>query len=101
MSYTIRNLINNNKDENIAITSENNNVIKYSDLKKHIFEISGQLAGQGIMPSSRAAIVLPNGPEMATAFLSKRPFFVRLESTLTLLFPPSAAISTPLPDFTN
>ena len=36
MSYTIRDLINNNKDENIAITSENNNVIKYSDLKKHL-----------------------------------------------------------------
>ena len=32
MSYTIRDLINNNTDENIAITSENNNVIKYSDL---------------------------------------------------------------------
>ena len=70
MNYTIRNLINNNKDENIAITSENNNVIKYSDLKKHIFDISGQLASQGITPSNRAAIVLPNGPEMATAFLS-------------------------------
>ena len=70
MKYTIRNLINNNKDENIAITSENNNVIKYSDLKKHIFDISGQLASKGIMPSNRAAIVLPNGPEMATAFLS-------------------------------
>ena len=70
MSYTIRDLINNNKDENIAITSENNNVIKYSDLKKHIFNISGQLASQGITPSNRAAIVLPNGPEMATAFLS-------------------------------
>ena len=70
MSYTIRDLINNNKDENIAITSENNNVIKYSDLKKHIFDISGQLASKGIMPSNRAAIVLPNGPEMATAFLS-------------------------------
>ena len=61
MNYTIRNLINNNKDENIAITSENNNVIKYSDLKKHIFDISGQLASKGIMPSNRAAIVLPNG----------------------------------------
>ena len=70
MSYTIRDLINNNKDENIAITSDNNNVIKYSDLKKHIFDISGQLASQGITPSNRAAIVLPNGPEMATAFLS-------------------------------
>ena len=70
MSYTIRDLINNNKDENIAITSENNNVIKYSDLKKHIFNISGQLASQGITQSNRAAIVLPNVPEMATAFLS-------------------------------
>ena len=70
MSYTIRDLINNNKDENIAITSENNNAIKYSDLKKHIINISGQLASQGITPSNRAAIVLPNGPEMATAFLS-------------------------------
>ena len=26
MNYTIRELINNNKDENVAITSENNNV---------------------------------------------------------------------------
>ena len=69
MSYTIRDLINNNKDENIAITSDNNNVIKYFDLKKFIFDISGQLASQGITPSNRAAIVLPNGPEMALSLI--------------------------------
>ena len=38
MNYTIRNLINKNKDENIAITSDDNDIIKYSDLKKLIFK---------------------------------------------------------------
>ena len=70
MIKTIRNLINNNDDENIAITSSDGSKIKYSELKKHVYDISGQLCKKGIINSDRAAIVLPNGPEMATTFLA-------------------------------
>ena len=70
MKQTIRNLINNNDDENIAITSSDGSKIRYSDLKKHVFDISGQLSKKGFLNSDRAAIVLPNGPEMATSFLA-------------------------------
>ena len=70
MKKTIRNLINSNKDNDIAITSDDNKPIKFLELKKHVFNISGQLSGNGIRKTDRAAIVLPNGPEMATAFLA-------------------------------
>ena len=70
MIKTIRNLINDNNDENIAITSSDGSKIKYSELKKHVYDISGQLCKKGILNSDRAAIVLPNGPEMATTFLA-------------------------------
>ena len=70
MIKTIRSLINENKDNNIAITSNDKQEIKFSDLKQHIFNISSQLSANGILNKDRAAIVLPNGPEMATAFLA-------------------------------
>ena len=70
MQKTIRNLINDNNDNDIAITSDDKNPINFLELKKHIYNISGQLSGNGILKKDRAAIVLPNGPEMATAFLA-------------------------------
>ena len=68
MKKTIRDLINNNKDDDIAITSDNSKPLKFSELKKHVYNISSQLSGNGILKTDRAAIVLPNGPEMATTF---------------------------------
>ncbi|MDC0093985.1 acyl--CoA ligase [Alphaproteobacteria bacterium] len=70
MKKIIRNLINDNNDNDIAITSDDNKPINFLELKEHVYNISGQLAGNGILKKDRAAIVLPNGPEMATAFLS-------------------------------
>ena len=70
MKQTIRNLINDNDYKNIAITSSDGSKIIYSDLKKHVFDISSQLCNNGCLNSDRAAIVLPNGPEMATSFLA-------------------------------
>ena len=70
MTKTIRNLINKNQDNDIAITSDNNQIITFKALKKHIYDISSQLSGHGIHKNDRAVIVLPNGPEMATAFLA-------------------------------
>ena len=48
MTKTIRNLINENQDSHIAITSDNNEKITFEALKKHIYDISGQLAAHGI-----------------------------------------------------
>ncbi|MDG1982370.1 MAG: acyl--CoA ligase [Alphaproteobacteria bacterium] len=70
MKKTLRDLINNNKDDDIAITSDNSKPLKFSELKKHVYNISSQLSGNGILKTDRAAIVLPNGPEMATTFLA-------------------------------
>src|SRR6056300_1332362 len=70
MAKTVRNLINENQDDDTAITSDNNQIITFKALKKQVHDISGQLAGHGINKNDRAVIVLPNGPEMATAFLA-------------------------------
>ena len=70
MTKTIRNFINKNQDSEIAITSDNDQKITFKALKKHIYDISGQLSSHGIRKNNRAVIVLPNGPEMATAFLA-------------------------------
>jgi acyl-coenzyme A synthetase/AMP-(fatty) acid ligase len=70
MAKTVRNLINQNQDDDTAITSDNNQIITFKALKKQVHDISGQLAGHGINKNDRAVIVLPNGPEMATAFLA-------------------------------
>ena len=70
MEKTIRTLINENKDADIAITSDNSKSITFLDLKQHIHSISGQLSSKGLSNQDRVALVLPNGPEMATAFLA-------------------------------
>ncbi len=57
-------------DNNIALTSENNSKLSYGNLKSFTDKISRQLAGNGISNKDRAAIVLPNGPFMASSFLA-------------------------------
>ena len=42
----------------------------YAALAAQVAAAGGQLAGLGLGPGDAVAIVLPNGPEMATAFLS-------------------------------
>ena len=54
----------------MLLPQKNNEKITFEALKKHIYDISGQLAANGISNNHRAVIVLPNGPEMATAFLA-------------------------------
>ena len=70
MKKIIKNIIENQNDKNIAITSESNPPLLYKDLKSFINKIAGQLAGNGILNKDRAAIVLPNGPFMASSFLA-------------------------------
>ena len=68
MQNIIKNIIENQNDKNIALTSENNPPLFYKDLKLFVNKIAQQLAGNGILNKDRAAIVLPNGPFMASSF---------------------------------
>ncbi len=44
--------------------------LDYAGLAAHLDGVAGQLAGLGLGPGDNVAIVLPNGPEMASAFLA-------------------------------
>ena len=57
-------------DDNVALTSETNSKLLYGELKLFVNNISRQLAGNGITNKDRAAIILPNGPYMASSFLA-------------------------------
>ena len=70
MEKTIRNMINQQNDDLIFLTSEKNEKLSYGEFKIFNEKISRQLAATNIISSDRAAIVLPNGPLMASSFLS-------------------------------
>lgn len=56
--------------EEIALLDQHNSSLTYSQLYRHITQIGAQLNDLGIGRNDRIAIVLPNGPEMAVAFLA-------------------------------
>ena len=63
--------------------------LTYADLKKLTDETLATLNGIGIGRGDRVAIVLPNGPEMASAFLAVASGTTRRRST-----PPTAPTSS-------
>lgn len=67
---TIRSIIDTGNAEAIAISALNRSSLSYRALRNHCDQIGRQLASQGLSNSDRVAIVLPNGPEMASAFLA-------------------------------
>ena len=66
----VKNIFSGQKDTNIALTSENNSPLLFKDLKDLSNKISRQLSGNQISNKDRAAIILPNGPYMASSFLA-------------------------------
>ena len=70
MKKIIKNIIEDQNDNNVALTSENSPPLLYKDLKSFVNKIASQLAGNGILNKDRAVIVLPNGPFMASSFLT-------------------------------
>ena len=70
MEKTIRNMINQQNDDLIFLTSEKNEKLSYGEFKIFNEKISRQLAATDVKNNDRAAIVLPNGPLMASSFLS-------------------------------
>ena len=67
---TIKSLLDIGEDKDIALTAPARPSMSYAQLRAHIKAIGGQLAGKGLAAGDRVAIVLPNGPEMASAFLA-------------------------------
>jgi acyl-CoA synthetase (AMP-forming)/AMP-acid ligase II len=53
-----------------AIAAPERDTLTHGALRRQIAEAVGQLNARGISRGDRVAIVLPNGPEMATAFIS-------------------------------
>ena len=56
--------------EAIALFAPGRNPLTYRALRSHVGHIVQTLNGMGVGRNDRVAIVLPNGPEMATAFLA-------------------------------
>ena len=67
---TIRTLLDAGADNAVALTAPDRPTMTYAALRRHIDSVGRQLAGNGLGPSDRVAIVLPNGPEMASAFMA-------------------------------
>src|SRR6185437_2223241 len=67
---TIRSLIASGRDDSVAIAAHDAKPLAYGALRALIDRARASLNGLGIGRGDRVAIVLPNGPEMATAFLS-------------------------------
>jgi acyl-CoA synthetase (AMP-forming)/AMP-acid ligase II len=64
-------LLDNGKDDAPAIlTADGANVVTYAELRKQVRDLAGQLNAVGVGRGDRVAIVLPNGPAMAVAFLA-------------------------------
>ena len=71
---TIRTLLDAGADNAVALTAPDRPAMTYAALRRHVDLVGRQLAGNGLGPSDRVAIVLPNGPEMASAFMAVAAF---------------------------
>ena len=67
---TLQGLIASGRDEAVAIAAQEAPPLSYGALRALIDRAVRSLNDLGIGRDDRVAIVLPNGPEMATAFLS-------------------------------
>jgi acyl-CoA synthetase (AMP-forming)/AMP-acid ligase II len=67
---TLRGLIASGKDAAVAIAAQDAPPLTYAALRALVDRAGAKLNELGVGRGDRVAIVLPNGPEMATAFLS-------------------------------
>jgi acyl-CoA synthetase (AMP-forming)/AMP-acid ligase II len=71
MASIILDLLHTGADDAVALSAPSRiPPLTYRALREHVAAITKWLASQGIGPGDRVGIVLDNGPEMATAFLS-------------------------------
>lgn len=69
-SSTISQLLTTGRDDAIAIAAPDRAPLTYKSLRENVDKTISALNGNGIERNDRVAIVLPNGPEMAAAFVS-------------------------------
>jgi acyl-CoA synthetase (AMP-forming)/AMP-acid ligase II len=69
-AFTITELLATGRDEAVAIGAPGRESLTYAGLRSHVKETVAALNGMGLGRNDRVAIVLPNGPEMATAFVA-------------------------------
>jgi acyl-CoA synthetase (AMP-forming)/AMP-acid ligase II len=67
---TISELLNAGADEAVAIAAPQRAALTYRGLRQHVENTVATLNRLGVGRNDRVAIVLPNGPDMATAFVS-------------------------------
>ena len=70
MALTILDLLRAGEGDAPAITAPGRTPLDYEGLLAQIDRTAGYLRGRGVGRGARVAIILPNGPELATAFLS-------------------------------
>jgi len=70
MSSTIQDLLKAGRDDAPALSSPGGVPLTYRALRAHVADVVRALNAQGIGANDRVGIVLENGPEMASAFLS-------------------------------
>ena len=70
MSNTLRTLLASHDGELPALGAPDRGWLSYAGLRKLPGDVANQLASFGITSGDRVAIVLPNGPEMAAAFIT-------------------------------
>lgn len=70
MKPTVLSLLETAPDEGVALTAPGRAPLTYGGLRACVARVHRQLAAKGIGPGDRVAIVLPNGPEMASSFLA-------------------------------
>ncbi|MFQ5983051.1 MAG: AMP-binding protein, partial [Woeseiaceae bacterium] len=67
---TIYDLLQDGRDDDIAVSGIERSALSYRELRSQVERTVAALNNLGIGRNDRVAIVLPNGPEMATAFVS-------------------------------
>ncbi|WP_246252770.1 acyl--CoA ligase [Allomesorhizobium camelthorni] len=67
---TIREILLRAEAEASAIRAPGKSPLTYRQLLRHADDVASRLRGMGISRNDKVAIVLPNGPEMAVAFLA-------------------------------
>ncbi len=67
---TVVELLEGGDRESVAIAAPGGLALTYDTLRGEVERLAGQLRASGIGQADRVAIVLPNGPEMAIAFLA-------------------------------
>ena len=70
MQNTIINLLHNGAADAPAIVAPDTEPLNYVTFKLHVTKVVAALKSFGVGRGDRVAIVLPNGPHMASAFVS-------------------------------